>query len=742
MTCSLNNLMFRNNTMRSSLKALVSTLFLILLAACGGGGSVDRAPTAPGTPGTPGTGGTASPTVTVALSITDMSGQNNNQLDASTPLFIRALVTDADGNVSADTLVTFAFSAADLAVFDNDAGTGLTDANGIATIGLEVGQNSGDGLVTASVETPDGVFTGQVGFISAGIDPIVAVPATLEFFANSIQLSSSGSDEIELIAVVKNEQNILMEGVSVSFSADNQASLLPLDGGVTGADGIARATLTTTNPRNRVISVVASTGVLSEILEIDVIGTVVNVSGPTSVIINDPVPLTIVVADSDGNAIPNQVVELSTQNGTLDTIAPETGPTGQVTVIYTASESGTDTVTASSLNATGSIDLDVQQDDFSFTVLPQGSVELGESQTLAVTWIREGQPFVGGQVTFTSTRGTVPSAPVITNANGVASFSIVSLDAGIAEVSADGGSVTTRAQIRFIATEPATLIADATPDSIGPDGQTATINAVVRDSAGNLVTGQAVNFRLEDISSGSIAPSFAITDNSGIASAVYTSESVSSLDSVAVIAEVAEDTSITDTAFITVGDRAFDISLGTGREIQAPDASTYLKEFSVFVTDANSNPVENVQLTVSGTPVRFVDGGVYTKGVWRWEPIAEVYVQRDTTDCPNEDINGNGILDAGEDTNGDGMLTPGNVVSVPSDLTTDENGQAVIAIRYPKQFGGWTNIALRVSGQSSGSEAVQTQNVLLSVAADDLTEETAPPPANPFGSALSCTDPT
>ena len=51
-----------------------------------------------------------------------------------------------------------------------------------------------------------------------------------------------------------------------------------------------------------------------------------------------------------------------------------------------------------------------------------------------------------------------------------------------------------------------------------------------------------------------------------------------------------------------------------------------------------------------------------------------------TAVCDNEDVNGNGILDEGEDINGDEQLTPGNVVAVQSQGTTDENGQSSI---YP-----------------------------------------------------------
>ena len=117
-------------------------------------------------------------------------------------------------------------------------------------------------------------------------------------------------------------------------------------------------------------------------------------------------------------------------------------------------------------------------------------------------------------------------------------------------------------QIEFIATEPDTLIADASPDILGPDGQTSTISAVVRDINGNLVKNSVVNFSVSDVSTGFVSPSQATTDSKGIATTVFTSGSVSSEDDVVVTASVADDSAIFDDVFLTVGSRAFDIVIG------------------------------------------------------------------------------------------------------------------------------------------------------------------------------------
>lgn len=744
----INRFTFKKST-GTAAKALSVLFLVVVLQACGGGGGDDTVvrddqPTTPVTPPT-------TPTLSVALDIVERdSGTASNNLTSTTPLSVIATITDSDGAIQADQLVTFAFTVADLATFDPASGTALTGADGVARIDVIVGQTAGAGLVNATLDSGE---TAQIGFNSAGPGQSASEePASLELFASSVQLPSSGTDQIELIALVRNEQNILMEGVDVSFSANaNSALEIAAGQNVTAADGTARALLSTGgNPENREITVTAEVGsanVLTQQLIIDVVGTSLNVNGPGSVIINDPAPITIVLVDSDGSPIPNQSLVLTTTSGTLSDANPTTGATGQVTVNYVAQNAGSADITASALNATNSITVTAQADDFSLT-LPDTSVPLNQAADISVTWLRNGAPFVGGDISFTSSRGTIAVANSVTNASGIASTTITSSNAGIASVSAEGvdsggNVVTARGEITFIATEAATIILDASPDNIGPDAQTSTISAVVRDVNGNLVTGQTVNFSINDVSGGSITPNTSVTDNNGIASTVYTSNSVSSEDAVMINAEVASNPSVNDMVTLTVGNRAFDIVIGTGREIQLPDPSSYLKQFAVFVSDSVGRPVANVDLTVTGTPVRFTQGGTYRKGFWVFDSDANVFVPVVTAVCSNEDINGNGLLDAGEDTNGDGTLTPGIVSTVAfadGQSATDDNGQATVELRYPREFGPWTDVQVSVFGQSAGTESQDSQDFELVVAAEDVSDEASPPPANPFGQGTLCTD--
>ncbi len=729
-------------------RMLFGFLALLSLFSCGGGGSLSRDDSAGG--GNTGGGGTGTVTRSMQLVFTDANGQSSTSLSESTPLTLTATAVDSNGDPVTSTLITYTFQPEGLAVFGNDAGTASTDASGVAILEILVGENSGAGEIMATLSSGETAIT---TFNSEGTTLIGEQPASLDLFGSSTQLASSGSDDIELIALVKDANNVLLEGVDVTFSANADASLQLENGGsvaVTGVDGIARATLSTqNNQENRSIEVTASTATFSQVLEVQVVGTQININGSSSAILNDPVPLTISLVDSDGNGIANETVSLSASNGQLSDTSPVTSVEGQITVDYTSVLAGANVVVAIALNSQSEFSIVVQEDDFSFVdVVSDGEVveiELNTATELTVQWLKNGNAFANGTVTLITSRGQVAVATAITNSNGSVTYSIQSDNAGFASITAtgvdgDGNEVSARTLVEFVATVANSIIVDGTPDSVAPSGQTSTITSVVRDPNGNLVKGKVINFVVDDVSGGTISPNQATTDRSGIASTVYTSNAVSSFEAVKVYATVADTPTVSDFTSLTVGDRAFDISIGTGRLIEAPEQSSYSKEFSVFVTDPNSNPVPNALMTFSAPPVKFTDGGVYRKGTWSYDGDDDIWLQVITATCPNEDVDGNGILDEGEDSNNDGLLTPGNVVSIPSTGTTDTNGQVLINILFAKQFGAWVDVDISVKAESAGSESSESQEFSLPVAAADLVNEASPPPSSPYGESSNCND--
>jgi len=722
---------------------------------------------------------------TLALSLTDNTGAESNQLSGNNPLTLTAVVTDSYGEPLANSVVEFSFSAEGLAEFSNSAGTALTNTDGVATITILVGELSGSATVIATIESGE---IAQIGFTSTGITSSNRQPAEISLYASALQLASSGSDEIELIALVKDANSVLLENVDVTFSVSSNAEVeLQLVQATTAEDGTARAILTSqNNAGNRSFEVSAQAGGFSDVVEIEVDGTEVVINGPSSLVLNDTADYTLRIQDSDGNAISNQEITLITTGGSLssNTVTTENG---QASVTYTATQSGSVTITAQvpQLNTETSISVTVQEDEFVFidTVTPVESqicnahderefenipeCEINVATDITVNWQKDGLPNTAANVTFSASRGEISSnTTVATDSEGNATFTITSNNAGRSSITATGFDengnveVTARMEIEFIATVPYVIQVDASPDILGPDGQTSTITALVRDQDRNLVKNAVITFNVNDSSTGTLSPSQATTDSNGIASTVFTSGAVNSLEAIVITAKSLEDENVSGDVTMTVGNRAFDISMGTGNVISSPDNSTYLKEFAVFVSDSAGQPVPNVDLTASLSPLRYAEEYAYRKGRWFWDEDSSLwfvgysYKNDDgnteirsgfTEYCINEDINNDGILDLlpvdgdtgvqGEDDDGDGYLTPGIIgtLTFSGDAVTDENGQATLELRYPKEYGMFYTGVLTVYGQSTGSEARTSTIYRYSVAGIDISDETVQPPNSPWG---------
>jgi hypothetical protein len=345
----------------------------------------------------------------------------------------------------------------------------------------------------------------------------------------------------------------------VTFSANAGASLQIENASgiaVTGDDVIAIATLSTqNNQENQTIEVTASTITFSQILAIQVVGTQVSINGSSSAILNDSVPLTISLVDSDGNGIANKIVSLSASNGQLTHTSPITSLEGQITVNYSSAVAGLDTVTAIALNSQSEFIIVIQADDFSSVNFSKDDatldVNLNTATEITAQWLKNGSAFANGTVTLTTPRGQVAVTTGVTNIEGNMTFSVQSDNAGFAAITAtgidaEGNQVSARILVKVIATVADIIIVDGTPDSIAPSGQNSSITSVVRDSNGNLVKGKVINFVVDDVSGRRISPNQATTDISGLASTVYTSNSVSSFEAVKVYATVADTPAIND----------------------------------------------------------------------------------------------------------------------------------------------------------------------------------------------------
>lgn len=775
------------------LRGLSITMLLLVLFGCGGGdgGLSNNENPDPNT-------GNDDPDIAITLSL------SNSTVSDAEPVIVTATVTQ-NNQALGNKLVTFSLVEDDqaLARFSPENGAATTNADGVVDIELLVGTTSGGGTIIATVVSDSNeAVTASIDFNSSGDGDVVVVGpdvAEINLFANSQQLASSGAQEIALTAIAKDENNNLLAGVTIGFKADS--GQLQVTNNVTGENGQAVAILRTQGaPANRTIEVVANNGEVSDIVNVDVVGTTVQLAGSSSLALNDENNFIVNVLDSDSVGIADAEVSLSLSNGAASSIAtielPETVTTdssGQATISIVGTSGGSNSIIATALGASVSKNVSVQADSFLFTrfnngngslVNPSDSVSvpdvlLSDTATITLTWSRSGNSVADGTlVEFTTTRGSLSANSGVIN-NGQVSVNVNSNDAGKAIVTFTGTDnnivLSNQVEFEFVAETVDTVVAQASPKSIGPNLQTSTVSVVVKDANGNLVKNKTIDFNLADTTGGTIFPASAVTDSNGTASTVYTSNTVSAQDGVSITATVRDQPTKQDTVTLTVADRELFIAIGTGNDVEETDnGTTYTKKFVAFVTDADSNPVVGQKLTVSAVP------DAYYKGQWapvykdagkdeflQWVAVGVARTADPAliTDwdpkyrCVNEDVNRDGILDSGEDTNGDGRLTPGNVIAslitvstegddtAVAEAVTDEQGKVNIDLVYAQSFGAWVDIDIVVSGKVSGTESFTATTFTLPVSSEDVLDENITPPTagiganGPFGLLASCNTP-
>lgn len=695
------------------------------LTACGGGGTVSSSGG--------GGGGTSDEVGSVEMS----SGRSSVPADGATAATITVIVRNEDGDLMTGEDVSLATSTGTLS-----ATTGTTNALGRVEVTLTVA--SGTSASTVTITATAGGITGE---LTLGV--ITSFLSSLELITSSPQLQSDGSAPVTLTVFAQDQNNNLMEGVQIGFSSDS-GTISDADL-TTGTTGSAQATLNVQfNRENRTITVTVTAtdpnglGQLTDTLTVNVIGTsLAFISGPDAAAVGQTPDYTVQLTDSGGAGINNQTITFSSANGnTLTPTSVDTDSNGRAAVELNVSQAGDDTLTATGLGETAIQNITVSDDTFALTAPTEGvEVDIGTNETVELTWTNTGGAVAGEPVTLFSTGGVFTSSGTqtstgVTDGSGVYSDTISATEAGpvVIDANSDNTSLTDTVEFEFVATTPATISLQANPLTIGPNEQT-TITARVLDAAMNPVKNEVISFSLSDVTGGSLSRATATTNSQGQATVVYSSSSsTSSEGGVVITGTVASNAGINDDVAVTVAGREVFIAIGTGNELFEEGSTQYRWPWVVQVTDASGAGVANASVQLSVLSVE------YYKGFW--SRGASVWEQNITAGaCADEDVNRNGILDAGEDFNGSGSIEAGNVASVVSSVTTDETGSAQFDVLYPQSFAQWVNVVISASASVTGTEFKESQEVFLAILADDLSLDTVPPgQISPYGDSASCAD--
>lgn len=577
---------------------------------------------------------------------------------------------------------------------------------------------------------------------STNTTPTTPTAASLQLLVSSGNLLADGSSTVALTAQVKDGNNNALADQVVTFKSD-AGSISVDNAGKTDKNGLATATLSTLGDKStRTINLTATLGTLTAKNTVQATGSKVSISGVNSVVTGNTTQLTIRVQDGAGKAVPQQAVTLKSSLNNTFTVGGQAATTvttdssGQATVTYTATNAGVDQLSASALNETGALTVNVSSDQFTIAT-SQPEIALNTPLVVSATFKRNGVAQTNQTITFSATRGTLSSATAQTDANGVASITVTSTNSGKSTITASIGSTTAQQTVEFVATspDPAKSIIQAEKTTVTPKGSTS-ITATVRDTQGNLVKNQTVNFSLTDVTGGALSVASGVTDSFGQTTTTYTAGNVSSArDAVKITASINGTVINGGTPLsLTVAGQSVFVRLGTGNTITVLNSTQYQIPYAVLVTDAAGNPVVGAQVQIQLQP--YQGTWAYRKGFWYVDAITNLWTQQINDQCRNEDRNLNGILEAGEDDNNNGLLEPGTVAAAsPASVTTDNTGSAFVAVTYGKNYGNWTMVSLTAKTTVQGSEYQNSADFILPLLGDDLKDTKTSPPGqtSPFG---------
>lgn len=691
-----------------------------LLAACGGGGSDDAFQTP-----------TTSPTPPAVSSVSVTSDRATILSDGSQTAAITAFVRDANNALMTNVPVTFSASSGGVS-----PASATTNAAGVAT-GVVV--TAGDAsLRTITITARAGNATGTTTVQVVSAQPPTTV-GSLILSTSTPTLPSDGSLTATITATARDAQNNFLSGVPVLFSS-NSGGLQAPSPNTTNASGSVAATLGTANdPRNRTITVTATAGGLSQTVNVAVTGTRLSIQGPTGLVLGATGTYTVTLSNSADQGIAGQALTVTSARGnTISPAALTTDPTGRATFTLNVTQPGNETLTIGGFGLSATQPVAVNSDSFVFTApAANAEIALGASQPLTVRWLSASTPVVGQSINFTATRGVLSAASALTDANGDATVNVSSTSAGGAIVTATGGSVSAQQSIEFVALTADSIDIQSNVFTVAPNEQ-ATLTAVVRDAAGNLVKNKTVTFTLQDVTGGTLSLASSVTNSLGRAQTVYTaSSSTSGRDGVVVTASVpgGGGAPVTDTVALTVASRVVSISLGTGNTIEEPNISQYKMQFTIQLTDANGNGVANVAVATSVLSVNYIKGRhVFANGTWSGYATPAYICADEDTIVPATARNAR--LDPGEDFNNNGRLDVGNIALVaPAAATTNAQGVATVEVLYPQDVSFWLVVELEARASVQGTEFRRTTTFLLPGAASDFNNENIAPPGvvSPFG---------
>ena len=469
---------------------------------------------------------------------------------------VLATVTDAQGNYVPNATVSF--------TADNGGAvttaTVTTDDQGSATTTL-TNVKAGITKVTATVngnsQAVDTTFVAD-GSTATIVDGALAITVD--------NAKANGTDTNKVLATVTDAQGNYVPNTSVSFTADNGATVVTA--AVTTDDqGLASTTLT--NVKAGITKVTATVNGHSQTVDTTFVAdssTATIASGNLTVSVNnakangtDSNAVQAKVTDATGNPVPNTAVSFTADNGaTVVTASVTTDNQGLATTTLTNVQTGITKVTATANGHSQTVDTTFVADSSTATIVSGDltvTVDNATADGVATDKVQAKVTDANGNlvpnvsVSFTADNGaTVTTATAMTDAQGLATTTLTNITAGITKVTAtaNGQSQTVNAtfvaDITTAAVNTVTLN-DSTTNKIANGTDSFTYTAIVKDAHGNLVSNATVNWSEDQGNAVTLQAASSVTDANGKATMVLTSTTTETL-SVQVSASLTNGTAV------------------------------------------------------------------------------------------------------------------------------------------------------------------------------------------------------
>ncbi|MDN0105482.1 Ig-like domain-containing protein [Yersinia rochesterensis] len=515
---------------------------------------------------------------------------------------VKAIVTDATGNVVPNQLVTF--SANNNAII---AASGTTDSDGVVTLPLT---NSTAGVTQVTATVNGNSQSVDVTFIPDSSTAVIISGALTVTRNNAL---ANGVAQNEVKAIVTDATGNVVPNQLVTFSANNNAIIAA--SGTTDSDGVV--TLPLTNSTAGVTQVTATVNGNSQSVDVTFIadsGTATLLSGALTVTRDNALAngtaqneVKAVITDATGNKVPNQLVTFSANNNALIAASATTDNLGVVTLPLTNVRAGVTHVTATVNGNSQSVDVTFIPDSTTATIL-SGALTLthdnaiangvAQNEVKAMVTDATGNGVPNQVVTFSANNNTVIAASGTTDNQGVVILPLTNTTAGVIRVTATVNGNSQSVEATFIADEStATIIRGAF--SIEDDGAVAngvatnSVKAVVTDALGNRVPNMLVNFSANN---NAVIAASGTTDANGSVTLTFTNIKSGITQ---VTAAVNNQSLSVDSTFIPdVSTAIVTIEAVTGN---MPADGTAQNSVKAKVTDVFGNVIPNQSVSFSAT---------------------------------------------------------------------------------------------------------------------------------------------